>query len=352
MLFPVAESIHDMPKEYVSWVASVIDDVRNQRIRTALKVSNDMICMYWRIGRSILDMQNREGWGTRVIDRLSCDLIKQFPEMHGFSPRNLKYMRKFAETYDYEFVQRVVAQIPWRSNIVLMEKLKDNKSREWYASKLLENGWSHNVLELQIQSNLMERTGNSVNNFEVAIPPADSDMVIQTFKDPYLFEFLGTEAPRYEKELEQRLTEHIQEFLLELGQGFSFVGRQVHLDVGGDDFYLDLLFYHLYLRCYIVVELKACEFEPGFVSQLNMYVNAVNRLLRHPDDKPSIGLLLVKGKNKTVVEYSLTGYTNPLGVSDWQEKLNKDILNELKSSLPTIEEIEQELESSYPGEKE
>ena len=289
-------------------------------------------------------MQNLEGWGTKVVDRMSHDLISQFPEMHGFSPRNLKYMRKFAQTYDYEFVQRVAAQIPWRSNIVLMEKLRDNQSREWYAQKLLENGWSHNILELQIQSGLMERTGQSVNNFELSVPKADSDMVAQTFKDPYLFDFLGTDIPRREIDVERKLTEHIQEFLLELGQGFSFVGRQVHLDVGGDDFYIDLLFYHLSLRCYVVVELKACEFEPGFISQLNMYVNAVNRLLRHPDDKPSIGLLLVKGKNRTVVEYSLLGYTNPLGVSDWQEKLTQSMPDELRNSLPTIEEIERELE--------
>lgn len=175
------------------------------------------------------------------------------------------------------------------------------------------------------------------------MPPQDSDMVSQVFKDPYLFDFLGTDVPRREAEVEQKLTEHIQEFLLELGQGFAFVGRQVHLEVGNDDFYIDLLFYHLKLRCYVVIELKACEFEPGFVSQLNMYQNAVNRILRHPDDNPTIGLLLVKGKNKTVVEYSLEGYTNPIGVADWKGKLNNVMTNEIKSCLPTVEEIEKEL---------
>ena len=215
-------------------------------------------------------------------------------------------MRKFADSCpDFEIMQRVVAQIPWRTNISLMDKLKDEESRIWYAYKVIENGWSKTILDLQIESRLMERSGRSVNNFSEALPPADSDMVNQVFKDPYLFDFLGTDMPRREIEIERQLTEHIQSFLLELGQGFAFVGRQVHLEVGGDDFYLDLLFYHLKLRCFVVIELKACDFEPGFISQLNMYQNVVDDILRHPDNKPTIGLLLVKGKNETVVEYSL-----------------------------------------------
>lgn len=276
---------------------------------------------------------------------MAKDLKKAFPEMSGLSPRNIKYMRKFAQCWaDYEIVQRVDAQIPWRTNITLMDKLKTQEERIWYAGKTVENGWSKTILELQIQSRLMERTGKAVNNFPSALPPLDSDMANQIFKDPYLFDFLGTDMPRREVEIEHKLTEHIQSFLLELGQGFAFVGRQVHLEVGGQDFYLDLLFYHLKLRCYVVIELKACEFEPGFVSQLNMYQNIVNDILRHPDDKPTIGLLLVKGKNKTVVEYSLAGYQNPIGVSEWQNQLAQSLPEELKSSLPSIEEIERELE--------
>ena len=242
-------------------------------------------------------------------------------------------------------MQRVVAQIPWRTNITLMDKLKTQEERIWYAGKTIENGWSKTILELQIQSKLMERTGKTVNNFSVALPSLDSDMANQIFKDPYLFDFLGTDMPRREVEIEQKLTEHIQSFLLELGQGFAFVGRQVHLEVGGQDFYLDLLFYHLKLRCYVVIELKACDFEPGFISQLNMYQNIVNDILCHPDDKPTIGLLLVKGKNKTVVEYSLSGYRNPIGVADWQNQLTQSLPVEFQSSLPSIEEIEKELES-------
>ncbi len=276
---------------------------------------------------------------------MAKDLKDAFPEMSGFSTRNIKYMRKFAECWpDYEIVQRVVAQIPWRSNISLMDKLKDEESRIWYAQKTIENGWSKTILDMQIESRLMERSGKAVNNFPIALPPLDSDMANQVFKDPYLFDFLGTDMPRREVEIERKLTEHIQNFLLELGQGFAFVGRQVHLEVGGQDFYIDLLFYHLKLRCYVVIELKACDFEPGFISQLNMYQNVVNDILCHPDDRPTIGLLLVKGKNKTVVEYSLAGYQNPIGVAEWKNQIAQALPDDLKSSLPSIEEIEKELE--------
>ena len=232
-------------------------------------------------------------------------------------------MRKFAACWpDNEIVQRVVARLPWRTNLKLIDKIDSQEGRLWYATKAIENGWSSTILELQIESCLMERMGKSINNFPTALPPLESDMANQIFEDPYLFDFLGTDIPRREAEVEQQLIEHIQKFLLALGQGFAFVGRQVHLEVGGQDFYLDLLFYHLKLRCYVVIELKACDFEPGFVSQLNMYQNAVNDIMRHSDDKPTIGLLLVKGKNKTV----------------------SALPEELKSSLPSIEEIEKELE--------
>lgn len=275
---------------------------------------------------------------------MAKDLKDAFPEISGFSPRNIKYMRKFAKSWpDFEIVQQVVAQFPWRTNRMLLDKLDSMESRIWYANKTIENGWSSNVLELQIQSGLMERLGRSVNNFPNAFSSTDSDLVNQVFKDPYLFDFLGTDMPRREVEIEQKLTEHIQSFLLELGQGFAFVGRQVHLVVGGDDFYIDLLFYHLKLRCYVVIELKTCDFEPGFISQLNMYQNVVNDVLRHPDDKSTIGLLLVKGKNETVVEYSLAGYQNPIGVAEWKNQIAKALPEELRSSLPSIEEIEKEL---------
>ena len=234
--------------------------------------------------------------------------------------------------------------------MALLEKNKEPDVRLWYAHKTIENGWSRNILAIQIETRLHERQGRSINNFPAALPPADSDMAAQIFKDPYVFDFLGTDDPRREAELEQKLVDHIQRFLLELGQGFAFVGRQVHLEVGNDDFYIDLLFYHLRLRCYVVVELKATKFNPGHVSQLNMYLNAVDDLLRYPDDKPSIGLLLVKEKNQMVVEYSLAGYTKPIGVADWERQITRSLPEELKSSLPTIEEIEAELAEAVDGE--
>ena len=344
VMFPVAPNLSEMSDAYLKFIEEIKSEIQKQRISVVLNANTSMICLYWNIGRGILKKQEEEGWGAKIIDRMAKDLKDAFPEMSGFSPRNIKYMRKFAESWpDFEIVQRVVAQIPWRTNISLMDKLKDEESRIWYAYKVIENGWSKTILDLQIESRLMERSGRSVNNFSEALPPADSDMVNQVFKDPYLFDFLGTDMPRREIEIERQLTEHIQSFLLELGQGFAFVGRQVHLEVGGDDFYLDLLFYHLKLRCFVVIELKACDFEPGFISQLNMYQNVVNDVLRHPDDKPTIGLLLVKGKNETVVEYSLAGYQNPIGVAEWKNQMAKALPEELRSSLPSIEDIEKEL---------
>lgn len=345
VIIPVAPIISEMSDTYLSFIDNIKNEIKKQRLSVVLSANASMICLYWNIGKAILNKQAEEGWGSKVIDRISKDINDAFPDMSGFSPRNIKYMRKFAEVWnDYGIMQRTAAQIPWRSNILLMDKLSNQDERVWYAQKTLENGWSRDVLALQIESRLIERSGKSVNNFPIALPPADSDMADQIFKDPYLFDFLGTDVPRREIEIERKLTEHIQQFLLELGQGFAFVGRQVHLEVGGQDFYLDLLFYHLKLRCYVVIELKACDFEPGFISQLNMYQNVVNDVLRHPDDKPTIGLLLVKGKNKTVVEYSLAGYQNPIGVAQWQEQITKQLPEDLRSSLPTIEEIEKEME--------
>lgn len=345
VIFPVAPNLSEMSDSYLQFIEEIKNEIRQQRLKVVLAANSSMICLYWNIGKAILKKQEEEGWGAKVIDRMAKDLKDTFPEMSGFSPRNIKYMRKLAECWpDDDIVQRVVAQIPWRTNRLLLDKLSDPASRLWYAQKTIENGWSSTILELQIQTKLMERSGKSVNNFQIALPPADSDMANQIFKDPYLFDFLGTDIPRREVEIERKLTEHIQNFLLELGQGFAFVGRQVHLEVGGQDFYIDLLFYHLKLRCYVVIELKACDFEPGFISQLNMYQNVVNDILCHPSDNPTIGLLLVKGKNKTVVEYSLYGYQNPIGVAEWKDQLTKALPEEMQSSLPTIEEIEKELD--------
>ena len=345
VIFPVAPQLSEMRDSYLDFIENIKEKIRTQRLTVVLSANSGMICLYWMIGKAILEKQHEEGWGARVIDRMSKDLKDVFPEMSGFSPRNLKYMQKFAESWsDYEFVQQVVARIPWRTNIKLLDKLDNQESRIWYAQKVFEYGWSSAVLEFQIEGRLMERSGKNINDFSATLPPSDSDMTNQIFTDPYLFDFLGTDMPRREVEIEAKLTEHIQKFLLELGQGFAFVGRQVPLEVGGQDFNIDLLFYHLNLRCYVVIELKACDFDPGFVSELNMYRNVVDDILRHPDDKPTIGLLLVKGANRTIVEYSLAGSPNPIGVAEWKNQLARILPEELKSSLPSVEEIEKELE--------
>ena len=341
---PVAPSNGEMEKEYFIFIDEVKAEIRRQRLRVTLNANASMICLYWSIGNAVLKKQEQKGWGAKVIDRMSKDISDEFPDMKGFSPRNIKYMRKFAESWDdFEFVQRVVAQIPWRTNISLLEKIRDKETRIWYAYKTIEQGWSKAILDVQIETGLINREGKAVNNFDIALPPTDSDMASQVFKDPYLFDFLGTDMPRREVEIERKLTEKITQFLLELGQGFAFVGRQVHLEVGGDDFYIDMLFYHLKLRCYVVIELKATDFEPGYVSQLSMYQNIVDDILCNENDNKTIGLLLVKGKNETVVKYSLAGYKNPIGVAEWQNQLAEIIPEEIKSSLPSIEDIEKEL---------
>lgn len=342
--FPVPTGKSDLPTEYAEVLRDLKDRIQSERLRITLSANSAMILLYWDIGQAILQRQESQGWGAKVIDRLSHDLRESFPEMNGLSPRNLKYMRKFAESWpDRAIVQGPLAQITWYHNLALLEKCGDPKMRLWYAARTVENGWSRNILVIQIESRLHEREGKAVNNFELALPPPDSDMATQIFKDPYLFDFLGTADPRKEREVEAALIRHVQKFLLELGAGFSFVGQQVLLEVGDSDFYADLLFYHLKLRCFVVIELKAVPFDPAFVGQLNLYLAAVDDLMRHPDDKPTIGLLLCKGKDKVVAEYALSGFTKPMGVADWESKLTESLPDELKSSLPSIEEIEAEL---------
>jgi len=350
VMFPVPPPAGDMPMDYAAWLADLKSRIHRERLRVVLASNAVMVLLYWDIGRSILDKQADQGWGSRVIDRLAGDLREAFPEMKGFSPRNLKYMRAFAAAWpEREIVQRTVAQLSWRQNLTLIEKLADSRDRLWYAAKTLEHGWSSNILTLQIEAQAHRRQGKAQTNFPATLPPTDSDMAVQVFKDPYLFDFLGTDAPRREAELEQGLVAHIQKFLLELGRGFAFVGRQVHLEIGDEDCYLDLLFYHLKLRRYVVIELKARKFQPGDGAQLGMYMTAVDRLLSHSDDKPTLGLLLVREKNRVLVEYALGGNTKPISVAEWDTRLTHALPEELQASLPTIEQIETEL--SKPAER-
>ena len=343
--FTAVPSKAELPADYATLLAELKQRIGGERLRMVLSANAAMVLLYWDIGRTILDRQSKEGWGAKVIDRLSNDLREAFPDMKGLSPRNLKYMRAFAEAWpDKAIVQGPLAQITWYHNIALIEKLETPEDRLWYARKIVEQGWSQSVLCIQIEAGLHERQGKAITNFPATLPPADSDMAAQVFKDPYLFDFLGTADTRKEREVEQALIDHVQKFLLELGAGFAFVGRQVLLEVGDRDFRLDLLFYHLKLRCYVVIELKAVPFDPGFTGTLNLYLSAVDDLLRHPDDKPTIGLLLCKSKDDLVVEYALDGYRRPMGVAQWESQLTRSLPDDLKGSLPSIEEIEKELE--------
>ena len=349
-MFPVAASAAEMPADYAAWLAEIKGRIHGERLRLVLASNSVMLMLYWDIGQRILQKQAEQGYGTKVVDRLAADLRDAFPDMKGFSPRNLKYMRAFAAAWpDRELVQQTAAQVPWFHNCLLLDRVQDSATRQWYIAAARREGWSRNVLGLQIEGLAHLRHGKAQNNFPATLPPNDSDMAVQVFKDPYLFDFLGTATPRREAELERGLMEHIQKFLLELGQGFAFVGRQVHLEIGDDDFYLDLLFYHLKLRCYVVIELKARKFEPGDGAQLGMYMTAVDRLLAHPDDKPTLGLLLVREKNRVLVEYALGGSKQPISVAEWETQLTRALPSELKGSLPSIEEIEAELSGDVGG---
>lgn len=315
--------------------------IRTAQIRASLSVNRELVLLYWGIGRRILEAQRGEGWGSKVVDRLAADLRNAFPDMKGLSRSNILYMRAFAEAWSEEsIVQQVVGQIPWGHNIALLEKLKDVEERLWYARATVEHGWSRNVLVIQIESRLYERQGKALTNFERALPAPQSDLAGQLLKDPYNFEFLTLDADAAERELEKGLVDHIRKFLLELGAGFAFVGSQFHLEVGGDDYYLDLLFYHLKLRCYVVIDLKTGKFKPEYAGKMNFYLAVVDDKLRHPDDAPSIGLILCKDRNRVAAEYALRGTSTPMGVAEF--RVTETLPDALVSALPTVEQIARE----------
>jgi predicted nuclease of restriction endonuclease-like (RecB) superfamily len=320
------------------------------RQRAALAANAELIRLYWQIGRDILERQARQGWGSKVIERLARDLREAFPEIKGFSSSNVKYMRYFAEHCpDIRFGQQPADQLPWFHLVTLLTKAQP-ADREWYARKAIAEGWSRTTLELHIRNRLLERQGQAITNFEVRLPAQHSELAHETLKDPYLFDFLGLGDDAHEREIENALVRHITKFLLELGSGFAFVGRQFRLEVEGDEFFIDLLFYHTRLKCYVVVELKATAFKPEHAGQLNFYLTAVDKQVKAPDDKPTIGLLLCKTKKRTVAEYALSGIDKPIGVAEYE--LVRALPETLVTSLPTVEELESELEAIDDGEPE
>jgi len=333
-------------KEYKAFFKEIKEKILTSQIKAALAVNHELINLYWEIGSKIHLKQKDEGWGSKTVENLAKDLKSSFPEMRGFSLTNIKYMVQFAKEYpEFAISQQVVGQIPWGHNILLLQKLETLQDRIWYAHKTIEHGWSRNVLLHWLDSGLHKREGKAITNFQITLPFPQSDLAHQALKDPYCFDFLTLRDKHDEQELESGLLDHVQRFLLELGAGFSLVGRQVHLEVGDQDFYIDLLFYHYKLRCFIVVELKATDFKPEFVGKMNFYLSAVDDKMRHPDDKSTIGLLLCKGKNKVVAEYALRDINKPIGISQYEAKIIESLPDELKGSLPSIEQIEQELEA-------
>lgn len=365
-----------LPTGYGDFLNSLKARIQAAQIRASLSVNRELIALYWSIGRDIVQRQHAEGWGKAIVDRLAADLQREFPGMGSISPRNIWHARAFYLAYasspeilkqpvsdspsggktaippqaaresESEVLPQPVSEIPWGHNILLLQKLKDHAQRLWYAQQTIANGWSRSMLLHWIDSDLYARQGRAVTNFAATLPAPQSDLASEIIKDPYNFDFLTLRRGAAERELEQGLLGHIRKFLLELGAGFAFVGQQVHLEVDGEDFYLDLLFYHLRLRCYIVIDLKVQPFKPEFAGKMNFYLSAVDDLLRHPDDKPSIGLILCKTRSKVIAEYALRDLVKPVGVARYVTKLTESLPKPLRGSLPTVKQIEAELKEA------
>lgn len=337
-----------LPDDYAAVLSALGGQIRSAQTRAALAVNRELVQLYWQIGRTILERTERAGWGTKVVQQLSIDLQREFPDLRGLSPRNLQYMQQFAAAWpDWEVAKQLVSQLPWGHNIALMRTVKDPDTREWYARATIQHGWSRNVLVHQIDSRLHERQGQASTTFSRTLPQGQSELAAQLLKDPYNFDFLSLGQEAHERDLERGLLAHLRDFMLELGVGFAFIGSQHHLEVGGEDFYLDLLFYHVKLRCYVVIDLKIGDFRPEYVGKMNFYLAAADDLLRHPDDAPSIGLLLCRSQNKVIAEYALRGVDRPLGVSSYQ--LAEALPLELEGQLPSVEALEAELEGVGEG---
>ncbi len=329
--------------EYLEIVESIKDEIKSAQYKAVVNVNRELIVLYYNIGMII---NKYKSWGNKFIDNLAADIKLSFPNATGYSVRNLKYMAKFASTYpEKEFVQQLVAQIPWGHNVVLMDKISDEVIRKWYIQQSIEQGWSRNVLVHQIESGLYERQvlSDKITNFEKCLVPSQSELAVQAMKDPYIFDFIPFKEDMVERDIEQALVQEVTKLLLELGTGFAFLGNQYHLNVGGDDFYIDLLFYNLNLRCYVVIELKTGEFKPEYAGQLNFYLSAVDGMLKKEADNSSIGLLLCKSKNNLVAEYALKDMSKPIGVSEY--KITSSLPEDLEKQLPSVEDIQKRIKN-------
>lgn len=328
--------------QYLSVIENIKAKIGNAQFKAAVSVNRELVMLYYNIGLIIND---NKSWGNKFIENLARDIKIALPNSTGYSVRNLKYMAKFAEEYpDSKFVQTLSAQIPWSHNCLIMDKIKDTDTRIWYINKTIENGWSHSVLTHQIESGLYERQAiaEKISNFENRLPTPQSELAIQTMKDPYIFDFIPFKEDMVERDIENALVKEITALLLELGTGFAFLGNQYRLNVGGDDFYIDLLFYNINLRSYVVIELKTGDFKPEYAGQLNFYLSAVDGILKKETDNPSIGLLLCKSKNNLVAEYSLKDMSKPIGISEY--KITNSLPEELGKQLPSVEDIQKRIE--------
>ena len=333
---------------YATLLDSIKARVRAARLRAVVTVNLELVLLYWHIGREILKRQDNQGWGAKVVERLSSDLIREFPDMRGFSPRNLNYMSAFARIWPEEpILQQLIAKLPWSQNVVLLERVTTVMEREWYARQSIENGWNREVLIHQIESGLYERQGKALTNFSRTLPPEQSDLAREILKDPYDLEFLGLGGDADERVVESGIIDRLRDFLLEFGAGFAFVGRQARIVVGGEEFFMDLLFYHYRLRCFVVLELKAGAFKPEHAGKMNFYLEAVDDLKRHPEDRPSIGMILCRSKNSVVVEYALRAAGKPIGVASYT--LAKELPENLKGVLPAPEELERIMQEKDLG---
>lgn len=351
-------------KDYGSILASLKDKIRQAKAKAILTVNTQLLVLYHEIGSVIADQEKSDGWGAKTVEKLASDLRLEFPDMKGISPRNLRYMRDFAKAYPgwqiwqqgvaklnesdnqlVAFLQQAVAKLPWGHHTVILNKLKTDEERAFYILKCVENNWSRNILATQIESNLFARHGKVIANFDQTLSAPQSDLARESFKNPYVFDFLSITEQVHEVELEKALIAHIKKFTLELGKGFAYVGNQYHLEVAGNDYFLDLLFFNVHLNCFVVFELKVGEFKPEFAGKLNFYINTVDEKIKGANHQPTIGILLCKTPDKTVVEYALRGMTNPLGVSDYE--LSKALPKKLSSDLPTVEELESEIDKEY-----
>jgi predicted nuclease of restriction endonuclease-like (RecB) superfamily len=354
-----AKTLTALPETYPAFLEDIKTRIRESQIRAAQSVNQELVKLYWWIGQQIVRKQEAEDWGSQVIDKLCKDVQSSLPGLSGFSRSNVFRMRAFY--LSYSIVAPAVRQlenppefclsIPWAHNVILFEKLKNLDEREWYARRAVQNGWSRTMLQSWIESGLYLRQGKAPNNFQDTLPPPQSDLAEQSLKDPYCFEFLTLFSDAKEKEIEDGLIQHVQKFLLELGTGFAFIGRQIPLNISGENYYLDLVFYHVKLKCYFLIELKAVEFKPEFVGKMNFYLSAIDDLMRDHSDQPTIGLILCKGKDRVKVEYALRDVRKPIGIANFETQIVESLPENLKGTLPTVAEIEEELQRSLNREK-